>query len=108
MDKKLLKGAATTLILSLLDERPMHGYELTQSIKERTQGIFQFSEGTIYPILYGLEDKRQIRGVWEVSDSTRRKKIYRLTSLGKKTLKIRLEQWSSFKKGLELVIGESS
>jgi|SRR4051812_33473749 PadR family transcriptional regulator PadR len=106
VDKHFIKGATTTLILSLLNERPMHGYELTQTIKTRSKGIFSFSEGTVYPMLYSLEDKGYVKGTWDISQGSRRKKVYRLTPTGRKVLQKRLEQWLLFKRGMDLAAGE--
>lgn len=105
-DKQILKGATTTLILHLIKQRPMHGYEIAQTIKAKSKGIFDFSEGTIYPALYTLEEKGYISGVWEETNNGRRKKIYEITDLGSKALEARLNQWSLFQSGMNLALGD--
>jgi DNA-binding PadR family transcriptional regulator len=106
-DKQMLKGATTTLLLTMLAERPMHGYELAQSVKSRSGGVFAFSEGTIYPTLYALEDKELVRGAWEGPEGGRRRKVYEITAEGRRALERRLEQWSLFKRGMDLALGEA-
>jgi PadR family transcriptional regulator, regulatory protein PadR len=106
MDKNAVKGATTLLIMSLLDEQPMHGYELCRTIKTRSRGIFAFSEGTIYPLLYGMEEKGLVRGVWESAESARRRKVYNLTATGRKALQERRTQWARFQEGLNLALGD--
>lgn len=105
-DKQFLKGATTTLILNLIKEQPMHGYEIAQTIKAKSKGIFDFSEGTIYPTLYILEEKGHIRGIWQETENNRRKKVYEITDLGRKALQSRLEQWSLFQSGMKLSLGD--
>lgn len=58
VSKELLKGSTSTLILSLLNERPMYGYEMIKELEAKSEGIFSFKEGTIYPILHNLEAER--------------------------------------------------
>ena len=105
LDTQMLKGAATTLLLTMLAQRPMHGYELAQSVKSRSGGVFAFSEGTIYPLLYSLEDKGLVRGAWEGSEGGRRRKVYKITAEGRRALERRRAQWSLFKRGMDLALG---
>lgn len=57
VSKELLKGSTATLILSLLNEKPMYGYEMIKELESKSEGIFSFKEGTIYPILHTLEER---------------------------------------------------
>ena len=103
-DRPLSKGGATTLILSLLNERPMHGYELIATIRERSGGIFEYSDGTVYPLLYSLRDQGLLTSHRETSDQGRPRKVYRLTPAGEKALKRKLVAWSRFARGMELAL----
>ena len=105
LDKQMMKGATTTLLLMMLAERPMHGYELAQSVKSRSKGVFSLSEGTLYPMLYTLEDKGLVRGTWEGPEGGRRRKVYKITAEGRRALERRREQWSMFKRGMDLALG---
>lgn len=106
IDKELLKGATETLVLSVLSAQPSHGYELVQRLKQRSAGIFQFGEGTLYPLLYKLEDKGLIRGEWQESTGQRRRRVYRVTPKGKRQLNQRTAQWSRLVEGMTLILGE--
>jgi DNA-binding PadR family transcriptional regulator len=98
-----VKGGATTVILSLLDESPMHGYELIRTIRERTEGIFGFGDGTIYPLLYGLRDKGMVKAESEITDG-RLRKIYSLTPAGRAALKKHRSDWRAFVRGMALAL----
>jgi DNA-binding PadR family transcriptional regulator len=105
IDRQFVKGGATTVILRLLDESPMHGYELIQTIRERTGGIFEFGDGTIYPLLYSLRAKGFVRTETAMSREGRVRKIYRLTPAGRTALERHLADWRLFSRGMALAIG---
>jgi PadR family transcriptional regulator PadR len=107
IDRQFVKGGATTIILSLLGESPMHGYELIQTIRDRTRGIFDFGDGTIYPLLYSLREKGYVRSDEEVSDEGRLRKIYRLTPAGHAALARQIADWRLFSKGMSLALGRA-
>jgi len=90
------RGAATTLILLILRDRPSYGYELVREIRRRSQEMFNFAEGTIYPLLYGLEEDGSIVGSWDGDAGGRRRRVYRLTPAGRQLLKQRLDAWEHF------------
>lgn len=104
MEKQFIKGGSTILILYLLNKKSLHGYELIQLIKNNSQGIFSFGEGTIYPMLYSLEDKGLIKGEWESTENSRKKKVYEITTKGKQILELQLQQWTLFKHGMDLAL----
>jgi len=105
LDKELLKGATETLVLAALADKPSHGYELVERLRRQSEGIFQFGEGTLYPLLYKLEAKKLIQGDWEAGDGQRRRRVYRLTSRGKKQLAGRTEQWQELVRGMSMILG---
>ncbi len=82
--KQLKKGVIEILILELLSSEKMYGYQLIQELDNRSSGVFKMKEGTLYPVLYRLEDSRYIESCWE-QDSEKRsvpRKYYRITSIG--------------------------
>ncbi len=84
IDKQLKKGVIEILILKLLSLDNMYGYQLIQELDTRSQGIFKMKEGTLYPILYRLEDNSLIESYWE-QDSQKRgvpRKYYKITEAG--------------------------
>src|SRR5260370_21116606 len=87
-DRELKKGSAELLILSLLNDRPRHGYEIGQLIELRSRGALRFNVASLYPLLYRLEKRRWIRGRWVEKAGQRRRRDYRLTRAGRRVLEI--------------------
>lgn len=103
--RELLKGTTDILVLAAIQEGPCHGYDLMERLRRRSEGIFEMAEGTLYPLLYKLEDKGWIEGTWEDSASQRRRKVYRITKSGRKQLADRAQEWKSLVEGMALVLG---
>jgi PadR family transcriptional regulator, regulatory protein PadR len=93
--EQLRKGSAEILIMSLLQERERHGYELAKLIERRSGGELTFHVASLYPILYRLERKTFIQGRWVEKAGERRRRFYRLTAHGEKTLAAQRRTWSS-------------
>lgn len=92
--KRDLDGNVETMLLALLSEGPSYGYAIVKSLNDRADGLLEFGEGTIYPILHRLEEKELISAQWEkMSDSGRKRKYYHLTSKGHKALSENREYW---------------
>lgn len=103
--RELLKGTTETLILAALQESPSHGYDLIQRLKERSQGIFELGEGTLYPLLYKLEAKGLVAGKWESAGTERRRRVYHTTPKGKKQLGESAVEWKALVQGMNLLLG---
>ena len=86
LDRELKKGAAEMLLLSVLEARPRHGYELGKRIESQSGGRLVFHLDSLYPLLYRLEERGWIRSEWGVSDTNRKAKFYSLTRAGRKQL----------------------
>ena len=84
------------MILALLEERDRHGYELARLIDERSRGEISFHAASLYPTLYRMEDKDFIEGRWIEKAGQRRRRYYRLTATGKKTLASQRTVWENF------------
>lgn len=104
IDKELLKGSTTMLVLNLLKNSNMYGYEMIKKLKEKSENVFELKEGTLYPILHGLEEKGFITSYWDETGAKRRK-YYAITEKGKKQLKDKEEEWKIFSNGINKVIG---
>ena len=104
-NRELLKGTTETLVLMILAQTPCHGYQLVTRLRRRSEGIFELGEGTLYPLLYKLEAKGLIEGTWEAGNGGRRRRVYRITSSGKRQLADRTEQWEELVRGMALVLG---
>src|SRR5262249_19884854 len=86
LDRELKKGSAELLILSLLDARPRHGYELSKLIEARSGGQIVFHIDSLYPLLYRLEERGWIQGSWVEKAGERRRRMYKLTADGRRML----------------------
>ena len=105
-DRELKKGAAELLLLSLLDARPRHGYELGKLIESRSGGRLVFHIDSLYPLLYRLEERGWIKGSWVEKPGERRRRFYRLTAEGRRVLARQRESWDSFVVAVRLVTGD--
>jgi len=102
------KGTAELAILSVLEDGPLHGYELSRRIEKQTRGALSFSLAALYPMLYRMEQRRWIRGAWETSSNGRRRRCYRLTAEGKKKLSPLRAQWLELFDALRRLTRESN
>jgi PadR family transcriptional regulator, regulatory protein PadR len=95
-NRELKKGSAEFLVLSLIETRPRHGYEIGKLIEARSKGRIQFRIGSLYPILCRLEDRSLIAGRWVEKAGERRRRFYRLTPAGRKFLAAQRNSWDEF------------
>ena len=95
-DRELKKGSAELLILSLLETRARHGYEINKLIETRSEGVLRFNVASFYPLLYRLEGRGLIGGRWVEKPGQRRRRYSRLTPAGKKMLKHQRSIWAGF------------
>ena len=93
---ELKKGSTEMLVLSLLESRPRHGYEIGKLIDTRSRGALRYNVASLYPLLYRLEAKGLLEGRWVEKPSQRRRRYYRLTAAGRKALSARRGAWSAF------------
>jgi DNA-binding PadR family transcriptional regulator len=100
---QLLKGSAETLLLSLIAQKPMYGYQIIKELEKRSRGYFKFREGTLYPALHRLEKEGLIIGRWERLPSGRERRYYQVTEKGLGMLKEKLEEWHGFATAVNLV-----
>jgi len=104
VSRELLKGSTNLLVLSLLEEENMYGYQMIKKLSEKSKNIFDFQEGTLYPILHNLEEKNYITSYWDET-GVKKRKYYSITKEGKKHLKAKKEEWNTFSTGVNQVIG---
>src|SRR5213594_3538980 len=90
------KGSAELLILSLVEARPRHGYEISKLIEQRSGGAVRFYVASLYPLLYRLEKRGWLQGRWVEKAGQRRRRYYRLTPEGRKVLAAQRSTWESF------------
>lgn len=108
MERDMRKGSTTVLILSLLRERPMYGYQIAKELKRRSQDYFDFKEGTLYPALHRLEKEGLVRSEWQVVEQGPSRKYYHLTERGTKELAKSAREWTTFARQLMAVLGSDT
>ena len=103
LDRELKKGAAELLLLSVLEARPRHGYELVKLIESQSGGRLVFHLDSLYPLLYRLEERGWIRGTWVEKAGERRRRFYGLTPTGRRVLARQRQSWDEFVEAVRLV-----
>ena len=104
-DRELKKGSAELLILSLIEGRARHGYEISKLIAARSEGALTFQVASLYPLLYRLEGRGWIQGRWVEKAGERRRRYYRLTPAGKKVLAAQRKVWVQFAEAIRRITG---
>jgi PadR family transcriptional regulator, regulatory protein PadR len=105
LDRELKRGSAELLILSLLDARPRHGYDLSKLIETRSDGKLKFHIDSLYPLLYRLEERGWVKGAWVEKPDERRRRIYKLTSEGRRVLAEQQRTFDAFVAAVRRVTG---
>src|SRR5262245_33811837 len=103
LDRELKKGSAELLILSLLEARDRHGYEINKLIESRSGGVLRFKVASLYPLLYRLERRGWIKGRWVEKAGQRRRRYYKLMPEGRKVLSSQRSIWKSFVEAINRV-----
>jgi DNA-binding PadR family transcriptional regulator len=104
MNPQFPGSAVELLILEVVGQGATYGYEITQTVLERSQGYFELKEGSLYPALHRLERQKLMRATWREADG-RRRKYYELTDAGRAELAARKRSWLSFAAGVNGVLG---
>ena len=108
IDKSLMSGSTTLLVLSLLAREEMYGYQMITELARRSDHSFELKEGTLYPILHALEAERLVTAREKEAETGRARKYYRITKKGMKALEEKKEEWRLFtKKVNDMVCGTS-
>lgn len=106
LDRELKRGSAELLILSLLEARPRHGYELSKLIETRSKGELKFHLDSLYPLLYRLEERSWIHGSWVEKAGQRRRRFYKVTAEGRRVLIEQKKTWARFVEAVRSVTGD--
>jgi PadR family transcriptional regulator len=104
LDRELKKGSAELLILSLVEHRPRHGYEMSQIIEQRSDGDVRFKVASLYPLLYRLEKRGWIAGRWVEKAGQRRRRYYRITPEGRRVLADQRRGWERFVAAINRIV----
>ena len=103
--RELKKGSAELLILSLVESRARHGYEIGKLIEQRSDGAITFSAAALYPLLYRLEKRGWLQGRWIERPGERRRRCYRLTPAGRRVLAEQRSGWQVFVAAINRIVG---
>lgn len=107
-ERQMKKGVLDMLVLKLLKEDQKYGYQLIMEMKEKSGGTFSLKEGTLYPILYRLEEERYVESQWSGPEGKQlSRKYYRITGKGKEALGNMADAWKQIARGVEDIMGGS-
>ena len=106
--RDLVKGSTDSLLLYLISQQPMYGYQIIKELETRSQGYFKFKEGTLYPALHRLERAGLILGKWQVLPGGRQRRYYHITNKGRSILIEKRDQWRDFLAAMNLVLRPTS
>lgn len=104
----LMRSSADLVILTLLADSPMYGYQILVTVEERGNGEFRLKHGTLYPLLYRLEREGWIKAKWEIPDQGRKRKVYSLTREGRAMQKKRAGEWARFTTAVNSILNEKN
>src|SRR5262245_50494724 len=105
LDRELKKGSAELIILSIVEPRPRHGYEISKFIETQSGGQLKFHVASLYPLLYRLEERGWLQGKWVEKAGERRRRFYSLTAEGRRVLTRQRETWKTFVRAMDLITG---
>ena len=104
VDKSLVSGSTMMLILKLLEEKDMYGYEMIETLREKSENVFELKAGTLYPLLHGLEEKEFVKS-YEQEAGGKTRKYYSITREGKKQLWAKEKEWKEYAGAVRNVLG---
>src|SRR5512134_2797396 len=105
LDRELKKGSAELIVLSIVEPRPRHGYEISRLIETQSGGRLKFHVASLYPLLYRLEERGWLQGRWVEKPGQRRRRFYSLTTEGRRVLAQQRDTWRSFVHAMGLITG---
>ena len=101
---QIRKGSTTLLILAVLSDKPMYGYQISQELAQRSGGYFDMKEGLLYPLLHRMHKEGLLNSHWQTVTGARRRKYYTITPLGQQTLQEQTDEWQTFMTKLQGVL----
>ncbi|MCA1029733.1 PadR family transcriptional regulator [Bacillus timonensis] len=104
-DRELVKGSTSLIVLQILQEKDMYGYELVKEMEKRSGNTLQVKEGTLYPALHKLEQKSYVEAYWQEQEKGPARKYYRITKDGRDILAQKTKEWSKFVQMMNGIIG---
>jgi PadR family transcriptional regulator PadR len=105
LKRELKKGSTELLTLSLLEDKPRHGYEIRKLIEQRSNGVLKLHVASLYPLLYRMQSRGWIQGRWVEKAGERRRRFYRISAKGRQALSEQRGMWQEFAAAINQVIG---
>ena len=102
--RELMKVSIDSLLLCLISQQPIYGYQIIKELEIKSQGYFKFKEGTLYPALHRLEKGGLLTGSWQMLPSGRQRRYYYITEKGQRRLAVSMSQWQDFLAAMNLII----
>lgn len=102
--RELLKGSTETLLLSLISQQPMYGYQIIKELERRSRGYFKFKEGTLYPALHRMEADGLVQAEWRYLPNGQERRYYSINPKGLRVLQTKLAEWQGFAAAVNLVM----
>jgi len=96
------------LILQILSLEPAHGYGIAQRLQQISRSVIQLNQGSLYPALHRLEQKKWLKSEWRQSETGREAKFYSLTPAGRKQLAVEKQSWAELSRAVRLIFNESN
>lgn len=104
IDRSLVSGSTSMLLLQLLSEKEMYGYEMIETLKERSSNVFELKAGTLYPLLHSLENSGYLVSC-EKEAGGKTRKYYQITGEGRRHLLSKKEEWNTYQEAVSRVLG---
>jgi PadR family transcriptional regulator, regulatory protein PadR len=104
VNKTLISGSTSMLLLTLLSEKDMYGYEMIETLNKRSNHVFDLKAGTLYPLLHSLENDGYLES-YDDLESAKPRKYYRITKSGRKFLKEKKAEWNEYTNAVNGVLG---
>jgi PadR family transcriptional regulator PadR len=106
-ERQMKKGVLDMLVLKLLSDQPKYGYQIIQEMREKSCGVFTLRDGTLYPILYRLEEEHFVESKWKQGEGKQvPRKYYEITEMGKKALEEMEQAWNRISGGVAQIMQE--
>ena len=103
-DKSSLPGGTAMLVLALLKEREMYGYQIIEELERRSNQVFRLQEGTLYPLLHSLERDKLVTAREQETPGGRKRRYYRITAGGLRALEEKREQWAVYSRPVTAIL----
>ncbi|MCU0491153.1 MAG: PadR family transcriptional regulator [Chloroflexaceae bacterium] len=104
IDRELMKGSLDVLLLALLENGPMYGYQIVKEVRSRSEGLLDLKEGTLYPALHRLEKAGWIEGFWQARADGADRRYYRLTARGVAAAQQKRAEWRQLVAAMEGIL----